>query len=75
MLTLNNKAEAGAPPPPPVDPTTTPIDPKSASKDIRAELGATFDPTNFFNSLKRKLKSRLIIMVLNLMLKQKHRSY
>lgn len=60
LLTLNNKAEAAPPPPPPPPPPpkTPPVDPKSAAKDINAELGATFDPYDTLKKNRKKIKNK-----------------
>lgn len=68
LLTLNNKAEAASttpPPPPPPPPFTTPppppppVDHKSTAKNVnvRAELGATFDPYDTLSKKKKNIKN------------------
>ncbi|HJD67877.1 MAG TPA: hypothetical protein LFV66_05505 [Rickettsia endosymbiont of Bembidion lapponicum] len=63
LLTLNNKAEAvpPPPPPPPPPPKTPPVDPKSAAKDINAELGATFNPYDTLKKNRKKIKKIILI--------------
>lgn len=58
LLTLNNKAEAASPPPPPPPPKTPPVDPKSAAKDINAELGATFNPYDTLKKNRKNIKNK-----------------
>lgn len=52
FLTLNNKAEAALPPPPPL------VDPKSAAENISAELGATFNPYDTLKKNRKNIKNK-----------------
>ncbi|MCC8370664.1 MAG: hypothetical protein LN566_04875 [Rickettsia endosymbiont of Stiretrus anchorago] len=54
LLTLNNKAEAALPPPPP----PPLVDPKSAAKNISAELGATFNPYDTLKKNRKNIKNK-----------------